>query len=305
MRLNAIMNFLRKQNEIDAGIVLGAVNRFYLCGAKTSDGILFFTRTEAFLLVDFRYFAHCKTAVTNCQVVLLKNTKKQLNDLIMANNAAKIGLDISCVSMLQYQQLRAQLGDGKLQDTSALDKQIKAQRAIKNDHETASIKESQAIVDASFAYIQTQIKPGISEIELALKLEFYLREQGAEGVAFNPIVTFGPNTALPHGAPGNRRLETGDLVLLDFGAIRNGYCSDMTRTVAVAKPSHKQQEIYRLVLEAQKKAIAAIRPGQMCCAIDKLARDHLQENGFGANFGHGLGHSIGLVPHEEPALTPT
>ncbi|MDR2817108.1 MAG: aminopeptidase P family protein [Oscillospiraceae bacterium] len=300
--MNSLINFLNNQDEIDAGIVVGSDNRFYFCNAKTSDGILLVNKKEAFLLVDSRYLTYCEEVAKDCNVILMSDCKKQIQNFIRECKAKKVGVDVSNVSMKDFKYFSS-LSEGTILDSDALENAIRDQRAIKDETEIENIKAGQNLLDMGFVYILEHIKPGISELELAAKLEFYLRQQGAQKVAFDFIVTSGVKTALPHGMPGDKLLYEGDLVMIDFGVIYNNYCSDMTRTVAVKKASEKQREIYGLVLNAQKLAIDAIRPGGICKEIDLLARNFLNQKGVKDYFGHGLGHGLGLAVHEKPNLS--
>ncbi|MDR1260152.1 MAG: aminopeptidase P family protein [Oscillospiraceae bacterium] len=304
MRINSIIEFLRTQVEIDACLIFGAANRLYFSGAKTSEGILFINKKEAFLLVDSRYISYCKNVVKNCNVILLKNQEQQINDLAKLGKTKKIEVDISSVDAKKFKQLSLKFSELNLLDSDSLDTKIKNMRALKDKYEQKCIEESQKLIDAGFSYILKQIQPGISEREIAINLEFFLRKHGAEKTAFEFIVVSGLNTALPHGKPSSKQIQAGDLVTLDFGVVYNHYCSDMTRTVAVSKYSQKQKEIYKLVLAAQKSAINAIAPGKSCREIDETARNIIVAAGYGDYFGHGLGHSLGLNIHEEPTLSP-
>ena len=160
------------------------------------------------------------------------------------------------------------------------------------------------MTDETFSYILPLIQPGKSERELMLEMEFYLRRLGSEGVSFDLIVVSGKNSSLPHGVPTDKKIEVGDFITMDFGAVYNGYRSDMTRTVAVGAVSEEQKHVYNTVLEAQRLALKAIRPGVPCNEIDRIAREHIYNAGFEGCFGHGLGHSVGIEIHEFPAFSP-
>ncbi|GHV30412.1 Xaa-Pro dipeptidase [Clostridia bacterium] len=303
MRMNSLINFLNNQDEADAAIILGNDNRFYFCNVKTSDGILFVNKKEAFLIVDSRYISYCKEAAKDCNVILIQDRKEQIRNLASECKAKRVGMDISNVNIEDFKYFSDCLKGTKLLDSDTLENTIKNQRAVKDESELENIKASQNLLDLGFTYILDHIKPSISELELAIKLEFYLRQQGAQKVAFDFIVTSGAKTALPHGMPSDKPLQAGDLVMIDFGVIYNNYCSDMTRTVAVKKASDKQKEVYKLVLNTQKLAMDAIKPGKSCKEIDSLARNFLEQSDFKGCFGHGLGHSLGLEVHETPNLS--
>ena len=168
--------------------------------------------------------------------------------------------------------------------------------------EIKKIKEAQRLADEAFAYIVDYVKPGVTEKEIAVKLEQKLLELGSEGRAFDFIVVSGERTAIPHGKPTEREIKDGDFVTIDFGAKVDGYSSDMTRTLAIGKIDDEKREVYNIVLNAQKKAIDNIKPGITGGKIDEIAREHITEYGYGKFFTHSLGHGVGLDIHELPRL---
>ena len=177
-------------------------------------------------------------------------------------------------------------------------------RSIKDSEELKNICAAQALTDATFDYALNCIKPGISERELMLDMEFFMRKNGSEGTAFDFIVVSGKNSSLPHGVPTDKKIEIGDFVTMDFGAVVNGYRSDMTRTVGVGSITKEQKTVYDTVLKAQKAAIDYIKSGVKCCDADKVARDIIDLAGYKGCFGHSLGHSVGIEIHESPNCSP-
>jgi Xaa-Pro aminopeptidase len=167
------------------------------------------------------------------------------------------------------------------------------------------MKKAQLITDAAFEHILGIMKPGVCERDIALEIEYFMKKSGASGPSFDLITVSGENTSLPHGVAGSRCLREGDFVTLDIGDVVDGYCSDMTRTVAVGRISDEQKKVYDIVLEAQIAAENALCAGKVCSSIDKIARDIISDAGYGDCFGHGLGHSVGLLIHEEPRLSPS
>ena len=166
------------------------------------------------------------------------------------------------------------------------------------------MKKAQAITDMAFAEICKVLRPGMSEKEAATELIHCLLKNGSEGLAFDPIVVSGPNTSKPHGVPGDRKMEYGDFVTMDFGAKVDGYCADMTRTVALGFVSEEMSRVYEIVLRAQEEAIAATKAGKTGAEVDGVARKIIEEAGYGEYFGHGYGHSVGLEIHEAPNCSP-
>ena len=190
----------------------------------------------------------------------------------------------------------------ELQRTTDL---IEGLRVIKEQEEIEKIRKAVEITDAAFAHILDFIKPGVTEREIALELEFYQKRMGGEKNAFDFIVASGQRSALPHGVASEKVIEKGDFVTLDFGVFYQGYCSDLTRTVVVGEPDEKQREVYELVLKAQLAVIENVKAGMSCKEVDEIARGIIGDAGYRENFGHGLGHGIGLEIHEGPRVSFT
>ena len=174
---------------------------------------------------------------------------------------------------------------------------------IKTEQELEYLAMAESIGDKAFMKMLDIIKPGMTELEVAAELEYLLKKEGGEGLAFSTIIASGVNSSMPHAIPGDKKLEVGDFITMDFGCKYKGYCADMTRTVVLGKANEKQKEIYNIVLKAQLAALDAIKAGIPGKAVDKVARDIIEEAGYGAYFGHGLGHSVGLFIHEGPRLS--
>lgn len=188
-------------------------------------------------------------------------------------------------------------------NVEAVDRIVEEIREVKDAEEIRRIEAAQVLTDEAFEHICGVVRAGVTEADVALELEFFMRRAGSEGVAFAPIVASGPNSALPHARVTRRTIEPGDLVTLDFGARVDGYCSDMTRTLVVGQASGRQREIYDAVLAANLAGIAAVKPGLQGSAIDSAAREVIEAAGFGEQFGHGLGHGVGLEVHESPSVS--
>lgn len=181
---------------------------------------------------------------------------------------------------------------------------INESRMVKDEEELKKIAKAEAIGDAAFNHILDIIKPGITETEIALELEFFMKRQGASKLSFDTIVASGANSSMPHAQVTDRRIQNGDFVTMDFGCVYQGYCSDMTRTVAVGEPTEEMKKVYQIVLDANLRAMDGIQEGVSCKEIDALARDYIKDNGYGEYFGHGLGHGVGIDIHEEPRFSP-
>ena len=200
--------------------------------------------------------------------------------------------------------MKKSLPDLEILGDTALDEAIEALRMVKTDEEVENIVRAQRIAEDALRHMLGFIEPGKTEKEIALELDFYMLSHGAEALSFETIAVSGPNTSKPHGVPGDRKVQRGDFVTLDFGAVVNGLHSDMTRTVAVGEVSEKQKLVYRTVHEAKNAVEKAMAPGVTCLEADKIARDLIASRGFGDYFRHGTGHGVGYEIHEMPYVSP-
>lgn len=301
---NVSMFQSRLKDNSCAAIIYSPHNRYYFTGFQSTDGLLLITKTKAVFLIDSRYIEAAKREAHDCEVVLLSDTKEQLKKLVSDLNIGQIGIESFDMPVSMAERFRNMLPDIKFDFSDGISKTISHLRMIKSDSEVESMKKAQAITDAAFVHILDFIKPGVSEREIALEIEYFMKKNGAKGPSFDIIAITGENTSLPHGVPSERKIKAGDFFTMDIGAVVDGYCSDMTRTVAVGKISEEQKKVYDTVLKAQTEALNAIVPGAKCSDIDKVARDIIDDAGYKGCFGHGLGHSVGLLIHEEPRLSP-
>ncbi len=285
----------------EAAIITDSKNRFYFTKFPSSAGIVLITKKEAYFLVDFRYFEKAKKEAQGIKVCLLKNTFGQIKEIFETLKIKRVLLENESLTFSEFNRYKRELEGYEITEKNILSKEIRSLRSIKAKREIENIKEAQRLTDETFEHIINFIKPQMSEREIALEMEFFMRKSGSEGVAFDFIVVSGENSSLPHGKPTDRKIKNGDFITMDFGAVINGYRSDMTRTIAVDSVTEKQRKVYETVLKAQEEAIRAIKPDAKCCDIDKIARDIIDKAGFENCFGHGLGHSLGLDIHESPA----
>lgn len=294
-RIENIKNIL---SDDTAALINSDSNRFYLSGMKSSAGYIVITRQKAVLLIDFRYFEKAKNTVTALEVVLLKNTFEQIKEII--GQADKLFVETDSMSIDNATLFEEKLGVEVLRDKT-LSETISHMRSIKSEAEIENIKAAQKLTDETFSYILPRIETGRTEKEIMLDMEFFMRKNGSEGVSFDFIVVSGKNSSLPHGVPTDKKIEKGDFITMDFGAVINGYRSDMTRTVSVGSVTDEQRQVYNTVLAAHSSAIKAACAGQKCVDIDKIARDIIEKDYSGC-FGHGLGHSVGIDIHESPSF---
>lgn len=291
-----------KQGE--ALLVTSTPNRIYFTGFQSSAGNVLITENEAYFLIDFRYFEKAKATVNSCTVLLVERVGTQIKELCDKHNVKKLYIETYSISVNTLEGYKKTFEGIEVLTDSKMDKIIEQMRSIKTAGELELIKQAQALTDDTFTYILNRISEGRTEKEVMLDMEFYMRGLGSEGVSFDFIVVSGKNSSLPHGVPTDKRIEKGDFVTMDFGAVVNSYRSDMTRTVAVGSVSDEQKKVYDTVLKAQLAALKAIKAGERCCDIDKISRDIIYSAGYEGCFGHGLGHSVGIEIHENPNFGP-
>lgn len=303
----SLVNLMSKLPEgMDAAIITSDENRRYFTGMKSSAGTLILTRKTAYFIIDFRYIEKAKTVITDFDVILQENDiHKQIDEIFSKNNVKTVALESDCVTISQYKKYCDKLSSYEFSNSCELSDTIANLRSIKSPQEIEYITKAQEITDKAFLHIINYIKPGMTELEVQIELEYTMKKYGASNIAFDSIIVSGVNSSLPHGVPSNKKIEQGDFITMDFGAAYNGYCSDMTRTVAMGKISDEQQKVYDTVLQAQLMAIDAIGEGKKYSDIDKVARDFIYSQGYEGCFGHGLGHSLGLNIHEEPRFSPS
>lgn len=289
----------------EAALVTSDVNRFYLTGFRSSAGCVLITKTSAYLLVDFRYGEAAKKAVKHMEVVVFDRLSESLKTLLKKHRVKTVYLECEGISVKQAHQFAKMfepVSVGTVADET-LDHLLCNMRLVKSRAEIMKIKEAQRITEEAYLETLNLVKPGVTERELALNLEFEMKKRGAQGVAFDLITIAGKKTSLPHGEPDDSVVKEGDFVTMDIGAVFDGYHSDMTRTVAVHQVSEEQQKIYEIVKAAQEAALKGIRAGVTGEYADALARDVIKEEGYGDCFGHSTGHGVGLCIHEEPRLS--
>ncbi len=297
-RIEKLQNQLEKTQ---AALILGNSNRFYLTGFKSSAGLLLITKEKSVFLIDFRYYEKAKSVVKTAEIILSEKLYTQVLEILKKENVTEVFVDTADVNIDTFTSLKAALSGITVLEENKISNAIAELRAIKTKEEIDNIKSAQAITDKAFSYILERIKIGKTEKEIALDLEFFARKNGSEGVAFDFIVVSGENSSLPHGVPSDRQLKEGDFITMDFGAKCSGYCSDMTRTIAISYVTDEQQKVYDTVLAAQKLAFEKIKAGAVCKDVDAAARDYIYKD-YKGSFGHGLGHSLGIDVHDGPAF---
>ena len=293
---------LRYVTDSTAVLIFTPVNRRYLSGFPSSLGFLLLTRNENFLFVDSRYFEAAQNKAKDVTVVLLKNIYEQLNEYLDKQNVKKLYIETENEISL-YNSLKSKL-NVKVVPSDSLSQRLLDLRSVKTKWEVENIVTAQEIAEKAFDDILNFIKVGVTEKQIAARLEYKMMCYGAEKAAFDSVVVSGANSSMPHGVPSDKQIENGDFITMDFGAMYNGYCSDMTRTVCVGFASDEMKRVYNTVLLAQKASEALVMSGADCSQVDKAARDVIENAGYSEYFGHGTGHGIGLFVHEKPSVSP-
>lgn len=297
---------LRKQFgslNIDGMLVSSPHNRRYLTGFTGTNGHVLIGRKNNIFITDFRYEESARKECIGFEIAVQgKSFLETLSELIKKEGINNLGFEENHVTYQQYKKYKEILPEINLVSVSNV---VEKLRTIKDDQEISNIRKAAQIADEGFTYILGIIKPGAVELEIALELEMFMRKRGASSLSFETIVASGERSSMPHGAASNKVIKNGDVVTLDFGCVYKGYCSDMTRTIFVGKADEKIRKIYDIVLEAQLSSLAAIKPSVVCSRVDEIARGIIKNNGYEKNFGHGLGHSVGLEIHEEPRFSPS
>ncbi len=284
-----------------AVMLLGEENRRYFTGFPSSAGVLLITQEDAVLFVDGRYIESAAARVKVCAVEELKAGASGIAEWMEKRAVRTVFLEHS-VRFSVWEHYRRRLSEVELFPSEALEERITRLRRGKDAEEAETLCRAQEVTDKAFSHILRFIRPGVREWEIALELEVFMRKNGAQSAAFETIAVSGPNGSKPHGTPGERQIEPGDFITMDFGAQVDGYHADMTRTVAVGSVSDEMADVYDTVLRAQLSALAALKPGTDCAAVDAAARQVIRDAGFGEYFSHSTGHGVGLEIHEAPSL---
>ncbi len=302
-RVQTLRNFLKEnRHKFDGFFITKPENRAYLSAFTGSFGYLLVTLDDLVLFTDGRYVEQAAAQSPGWSVVRLarpfeENVVKELKRL----NISRLGFEAEHLSYADFNYWKDALPSVHWEPTQGI---IARFRWNKDPAEVALIRRAVEIASQAFEEMLGDLKPGQTEREVASRLEFNMRKHGADAIAFDTIVASGQRGALPHGRATDKVIQAGELVTFDFGARYDGYNSDITRTVAVGKPTDRQREIYNLVLEAQLAGCEAVKPGAICREVDQVSRGYFEKNGVVEYFLHSLGHNLGREVHETPFLTP-
>ncbi|SHK12378.1 M24 family metallopeptidase [Tepidibacter formicigenes] len=285
-----------KNRDLDAVLIYKPENRRYISGFTGTAGYVLITEDKSIFFTDFRYIQQAASQCKGFEILEISRNKP-VTEYLENMNIKNLGFEDDYMDFSTYSKFTDELKNIKFIPLKGL---MLSLRVVKDEDEINTIAKAASIADEAFKHILTYIKPGISEKDIALELEYFMKKKGATGLSFESIVASGKRSSLPHGVASDKLIEKGDFLTLDFGCIYNGYCSDMTRTIVIGKASDEQKNIYEIVLNAQIKALEAVKPGITGCELDKIARDIITDAGYGDKFGHGLGHGVGLEVHEMP-----
>ena len=290
-------------DQADGLLLTSRFSRHYGAEFDIAEGVAIVTKQGCRYFTDSRYIESAENGIRGFQVMETNRENpyhKLLNEAIADFGVQTLGYEEDYLTVAEFRGFEEKL-NAKL---VPMHKEISGFRSVKEDWELDRMRKAQQITDRAFSEILGRIRAGMTEKELQAELIYCLYKNGADGLAFDPIVVSGPNTSLPHGVAGDREIREGDFVTMDFGAMYQGYCSDMTRTVAVGFATEEMVKVYDTVLQAQLAGIAATKAGATGKEIDAAARQVITEAGYGKYFGHGYGHSIGMECHEAPNLGP-
>ncbi|MBO0449792.1 aminopeptidase P family protein [Enterococcus sp. MJM12] len=300
LRVEKLRAAMRKE-QVDGFLVTSPYNLRYLTNFTGTTGLAVITLNKAFFVTDFRYTEQASAQAPDFEII--KNVGPIFDEvaaLCQQENITALAFEENYISFAEYSVLEEIIEETPLIPIAGM---IETLREVKDENEIALIQKACQIADQGFEHVLKFIRPGMTEIEVANQLDFYMRSLGATSVSFDTIVASGLRSAMPHGVASDKIIEQGDLITLDFGCYYEGYVSDMTRTFAIGDPGEKLKEIYQIVLEAQLKVIEAAQPGLTGIQLDAIARDHIAAAGYGEAFGHSTGHGIGLEIHEGPNVS--
>lgn len=286
--------------DFDAVLLSSEINQRYLSGFSYTDGYQLITRDAAFLFTDPRYDEAARARVEDFIVLVPKLGRLEgIAEVMHDHGMKRVAIEEDALSYADFGKFSEKLPATLVAGASAM---LRALRCVKSDTELAVIERAQQITDRAFSHILNVLSPRITEREVAMELEFFMRREGAEAVAFPTIAVSGTASSLPHGEPRDLPLQQGFLTM-DFGAQVDGYCADMTRTVVIGRADDEMRRVYETVLGAQRAALDFLCEGVPCREVDAVARRHIADAGYGAYFTHSLGHGIGMLVHESPSFS--
>lgn len=302
------MNHLKKiaaklpEYGLDAMVITSEPGEFYAIGMR-GEGLVLVTREGSYYSTDSRYIEVVTANLTDCSIAMVENGHshhKIAAERMLEKGLVKVGFEEDYLSVAEFNKMKKAFpASVELIPANQLVSDLRAQ---KDEDELDAMRKSQEITDKAFDAILKDIHVGMTEQEIAAKLVYYMLSFGAQNISFEPIVASGANGSMPHAIPSDKKIQEGEFLTMDFGSLYKGYCSDMTRTVAIGEPTEEMRKVYETVKEAQLKCISMARAGVIGAEVHNAAEEVLEKNGFGGKMGHGLGHSLGIEIHENPGF---
>ncbi|MBP2031464.1 Xaa-Pro aminopeptidase/Xaa-Pro dipeptidase [Clostridium algifaecis] len=299
-RIEKLRKCMQEKN-LDGVLLIGDANRNYLSGFTGNESYSLITKKDAFFITDSRFTEQAEQQVKDYEVLEYSKVGSFvdfLSNLVNKNSIKILGFEEDIVTYNLYSLYKSKLNCQLV----PMNGMVESIRIVKDEEELKLIRNSAEIADKAFSHMLQYIKAGMSEREIGIELEFYMKKLGASGLSFPSIVASGVRSSLPHGEATDKIVNKGEFLTMDFGCIYKEYCSDMTRTIVIGKPSDKMIEIYNIVLKAQKTALKEYKTGKSAAEVDSIARDYITKNGYGKYFGHSLGHGVGRQIHESPVI---
>ncbi len=285
-------------------LITSDISRRYFCGFKSSAGVILVTKERSYLIIDSRYYDKARERVSDCQVILMDDMRTQLMELMIKHDIRRLSVESSYMTLREFEEYKEKLYYAELDNSSWLSDKISGMRVIKSSDEVQLILRAQRIAEKAFERLLERMRKGMTEKQVAALLNYYMMDCGADDLSFETIAASGVNSASPHAVPTDKPLQNGEFLTLDFGAVVDGYHSDMTRTLVIGEPTPEMEELYNAVLYANLDGLKAVRADVGGKLVDSVARSTLQGwGGYDKYFGHGLGHGVGLEIHEAPTLS--
>ncbi len=286
-----------------AAMLTSPVSRQYSTGFRSSAGVVFITKEKSYFLIDARYFDHASQQAQGVEVQLLTDTRRQLYSIIEEHGIKVISIESKFVTVNELNDYRKLFGTLEVDDSDWLSNTVERMRLIKSEEEIQKVEAAQRIAEAAFSKLLGQLRVGMTEKQVASVLDFFMMDMGADGISFDTIAASGINSACPHAVPTEKQLQKGEFLTLDFGAVVDGYHSDMTRTVVIGEADKDMKHVYDAVYSANTDALKAVRADITGKVVDSVARTTLSAWGYEEYFTHGLGHGVGLEIHEAPTVS--
>ncbi|MDE7094844.1 MAG: aminopeptidase P family protein [Oscillospiraceae bacterium] len=303
-RIEILINLI--SDKADCALITDDINRRYLTGMKSSAGFVLIFPEQAYLIIDFRYIEKARSLVKSCEVIEQEqNVFEQLKIILQKHHAKTIAIESKSMTLQRLKNFQKNLKDFEFVTSDVLSQSLYDLRTVKSQEEIQKIKSAQELAEHAFNHLLENLHVGMTEREVALALDFDMRKNGAEDLSFETIALTGSHTSMPHGVPDDRKIQKHDFVLMDFGAVVDGYHSDMTRTVCVGQPTEEMKYIYEIVRHAQDMAKKSAKAGISGKDLDAVARNVISQAGYEKQFGHSLGHGVGMEIHEYPLASPS